>query len=119
MPRQELGLGEGTVAAVPHRGQCCQVGSRGASQEAHFVAGAGAVEGPTALAGSSSAVPDTPFLNSFMDLPIDPASSGSFFAPKRTSTTTRPTIRSWLPIIAFPPKRACLVSRSHGVSPDT
>jgi hypothetical protein len=96
-------LAESTAAAVPHRGQCCQLGSRGASQEAHVVAGAGVVEGPTALAGSSSAVSDTPFLNSFMDLPIDPASSGSFYAPKRTSTMTRPTIRSWLPSIAFPP----------------
>jgi hypothetical protein len=41
-----------------------------------------------------------PFLNSFIDFPREPAKSGSFFAPKKKRAITRPTIRSWLPIIA-------------------
>lgn len=91
-------------AAVPHRGQWLQSGSSDILQAGQGLSAvAVTVEGPSGLGGSSSPASDTPFLNSFIDFPSDAASSGSFFAPKRTRTITRPTSRSWEPIIAVPP----------------
>src|SRR6266850_4885078 len=89
---------------VPHRGQWLQSGSSDILQ-AGQVLGAVAVmvEGVSGLGGSSSPASATPFLNSFIDFPSEPASSGSFFAPKSTRTITKPTNKSCEPIIAAPP----------------
>jgi len=92
-------------ASAPHRGQWLQSGSSGVLQDSHDRgAGVLAAAGATVVFESeASTSPDTPFLNSFIDVPRDLAISGSRFAPKKKSTMARPISRSCDPNITHPP----------------
>src|SRR5712692_11093232 len=97
---QTLGAGDcGSAAegaAVPHAGQCVHAASSAALHEAQTRVGAGLAATVAGALVSSSSVA-TPFLNSFIDLPRDFASSGSLAPPNRTSAITRMTINSYAP----------------------
>jgi hypothetical protein len=94
---------------APQRGQCFQSGSSGFWQDTHVCGEAAAADG-AALgrlddASSSTASPDTPFLNSCIDLPRERAISGSRFAPKKKAARTKPMMRSCVPNMSAPPGR--------------
>ena len=95
-------------AEVPHRGQWVHSGWRGAlhdTQARDEVADA-VVVGDAGLGDStSSAWPETAFLNSFMDCPSDRASSGSFLAPNKKTPIPKTMRASWYPNTASPFQR--------------